>query len=215
MVSEGRGEIRYASPAEDGRMPLNFDPRGKRIEVFDDTGVVISSFGNMMEEDDHGHHGYRDGDPGWGDHDYDCDADSHHGGGPGGGPGSGPGGGHGGMMPDCVEDGDYIEIEVDMVSTGVHAGAEGEAEWEMNSSRIEFSVEIEDVPEGYYGLEVGGIDQGTIEAFRMRDGDVHGRITFRDPEVPGREPLDFDPRGQMIEVLQGEQIILEVLFPME
>jgi hypothetical protein len=218
-VSEGRGEIKYASPAEDGHMPFNFDPRGRRIEVYDDAGVVLSSFDNMMEEDDHRHHGYGDGDQGWGDHDYDCDSDSHHGGGPGGGPGSGPGsgpgGGHGGRMPDCVEDGDYVEIEVDMKSTGVLPGAEGEAEWEMNSSRVEFSVEIEDVPEGNYGLEVAGIDRGTIEAFRMHDGDVHGRITFRDPEVPGREPLDFDPRGQMIQVLQGDQVILEVQFPME
>ena len=203
MVSEGRGEIKYASPAEDGHMPLNFDPRGKRIEVYDDREVVLSSFDNMMEEDDHGHHGRGDGDHGEGGHDYDCDSDSHHG------RGMGMGG------PDCVEDGDYIEIEVELENTGVLPGAEGEAEWEMNSSRVEFSVEVEDVAEGSYGLEVAGVERGTIEAFRMHDGDVHGRIKFRDPEVPGREPLDFDPRGQMIEILQDEQVILEVQFPSE
>ena len=85
----------------------------------------------------------------------------------------------------------------------------------MNSIRVEFSVEIEDVPEGNYALVVGGIHQATIEAFRMQDGDVHGRIKFRDPEVLRSEPLEFDPRGQLIEVLQGEQVILKVQFPME
>lgn len=214
MVSQGRGEIKYASPTEDGHMPLNFDPRGQRIEVYDDEGAVLSSFDNRMEEDDHDHHGDGYGHQDGGGHDYDCDSDSHHGG-MGGGPGSGPGGGMGGGMPDCVEDGDYLEIEVNLENTGVLPGAEGEAEWEMNSSRVEFSVEVEDVPEGNYGLEVGGVDRGTIEAFRMRDGDVHGRITFRDPEVSGRELLDFDPRGQMIEVFQGEQVILTVHFPSE
>lgn len=206
MVSEGRGEVKYASPPEDGHLPLNFDPRGKRIEVFDDTGAVLSSFNNQMEEDDHRHYGSGDG-----GHVYDCDSYGHHGGGMGGGPGGGMGGG----MPDCVEDGEYVEIEVDMESTGLLAGAKGEAEWAMNSIRVEFSVEIEDVPEGNYALVVGGIHQATIEAFRMQDGDVHGRIKFRDPEVLRSEPLEFDPRGQLIEVLQGEQVILKVQFPME
>jgi hypothetical protein len=204
-VSEGRGEIKFSSPAEDGHMLLNFDPRGKRIEVRDVTGAVLSSFDDMLEEGDHGHYG--DGHHDDDDHNYDCEF------GPG--SGHGMGGGMGGDMTDCVEDGDYIEIEVDLDNTGVLPEAEGEAEWEMNSQRVEFSVEIEDVPVGSYPLKVGGVQVGIIEAFEMHMGDVYGHIMFRDPESYGREHLDFDPRGQKIEIFQGENIILKVDFPME
>ena len=86
---------------------------------------------------------------------------------------------------------------------------------ENETDRVEFSVEIEDVPVGSYSLKVGGIEEGIIEAYEMRDGDVYGRIKFRDPETTGREHLDFEPRGQKIEVLQGDNIILEVNFPIE
>ena len=85
----------------------------------------------------------------------------------------------------------------------------------MNTDRVEFSVEIEDVPVGSYTLKVGGIEEGAFEAFEMHDGDVYGHIRFRDPESYGRAHLDFDPRGQKIEVFQGDNIILEVNFPKE
>jgi hypothetical protein len=206
-VSEGYGEVNFASPAEDGDLLLNFDPRGEQIDVQDDDGVVLSSFDNTFEEDDYNHHGPGDGEDHDDDHHYDCES----------GMGSGMGSGHGsgGGMDDCVDDGDFIEIEVELGNTGILPEAEGEAEWEMNSSRVEFSVEIEDIPAGFYPLLVGGIEQGVIEAFEMHDGDVYGRIKFRDPETHGREHLDFEPRGQKIEVLNGGDVILEVEFPTE
>jgi len=208
VVQEGHGDVKFSSPAEDGHRLMNFDPRGERIEIHDGMGAVLSSFDQMMEEDDHGHHGDGDGHHGDDDHDYDCES--------GGGMGGGGMGGHmGGGMGDCVEDGDFIEIEVDLLNTGVLSEAEGEAEWEMNSHRVEFSVEIEDVPVGTYPLLVGGTEVGVIDAFEMHDGDVYGHIKFRDPENHGREHLDFDPRGQLIEVFQGDKVILSVEFPAE
>jgi len=212
-VSEGHGEMKFSSPAEDGHMLLNFDPRGNQIEVHDGQGAALSSFGNMIEEDDHNHHGDGDGDghQGDSDHNYDCEFDS----GSGDGMGGGMGGGMGSGMNDCVDDGDFIEIEVDLENTNLLPEAKGEAEWEMNSNRVEFSVDIEDVPVGSYTLKVGGEIVGVIEAFEMHDGDVFGHIRFRDPESYGREHLDFEPRGKMIEVLSGDDIILEVTFPTE
>ena len=85
----------------------------------------------------------------------------------------------------------------------------------MNTDRVEFSVEIEDIPVGSYTLKVGGIEEGIIEAFEMHDGGVYGHIKFRDPETNGRNHLDFEPRGQKIEVFQGDSVILEVNFPTE
>jgi hypothetical protein len=214
-VREGHGEITYSSPKEDGHRLLNFDPRGQRIEVRDDMGAVLSSFDNRMEEDDHsayrgGHgngHGHDD------DHDYSCDDGFGMGGGGMGGGGHGGGMGHG--DDDCVEEGDFLEVEVDLENTGVLTEAKGEAEWEMNSHRVKFSVEIEDAPAGGYPLHVGGQEVGVIEAFEMHDGEVFGYLGFRDPEMYGMDHLDFDPRGQKIEVLQGETVILEVKFPIE
>jgi hypothetical protein len=198
-VDDGRGKIEFASPHETGKHMMNFDPRGEVIEVHDQHGAVLSSFEGSFDETDHGHHGNGDG-----ERDYDCDR------------GMNGGGGHmGGGMDDCVDDGDYIEIEADLNNTGVLADAEGEAEWEMNSSRVEFSVEIEDVPPGSYTLKVGGEEVGIIRAYERHNGGVFGLIRFRDPERYGMEPLDFDPRGQKVEVLQGENVILEVEFPTE
>lgn len=206
-VHEGHGKLEFTSPGETGTMMMTFDPRGMQIEIRDDQGVVLSSFDNSFEGDDHGHHGNGDGHDGDGDHNYDCEFGT--------GSGHGTGGGMGGGMNECVNDGEFIEIEVDLGNTGVLADAKGEAEWEMNSNRVEFSVEIEDVPVGSYVLKVGGMEVGVIEAFEMHGGEIYGHITFRDPAVHGWEHLDFEPRGQTIEVFQGDSIILEVEFPVE
>lgn len=195
-VVGGYGAMRFSSPAEDGRHLLNFDPRGMGLEIRDAEGAVLSSFGGMMDEDDH--HG------GDGGHHYACDDDSGHGMG---------GMGHGG--PDCVDDGDFLEIEVDLQNTGILGDAEGEAEWDMNSERVMFAVKIEDVPTGDYPLRVGGVEVGVIEAFARRNGEVFGRLGFRDPAVYGMPHLDFDPRDQTIEVLQGDSVILEAVLPAE
>ena len=197
-VEGGHGVARFTSPGETGKTMMTFDPRGVQIEIHDGQGVMLSSFENRFEENDPDHQGDAD-------HNYDCQF----------GPGMGHHGGMGGGMTDCVNEGDFIEIDIDLVNTGVLFGAKGEAEWEMNSDRVEFSVEIEDVPVGSYPLSVGGAEVGVIQAFEMHDGEVYGHIRFRDPEAHGREHLDFEPRGQKIEVLQGGITILEVDFPME
>ncbi len=202
-VVDGRGRMEFTSPGETGTMMMTFDPRGVMIEIRDEQGVVMSSFENSFAQDEHGHHG----DGGDDDHNYDCEFGS--------GSGHGMGGGMGGGMHDCVNDGESIEIEADFVNTAVLLGAKGEAEWKMNTDRVEFSVEIEDVPVGFYTLKVGGIEEGVIEAFEMHSGDVYGHIKFRDPETTGREHLDFEPRGQKVEVFQGDNLILEVDFPEE
>jgi len=198
-VVGGYGAMRFASPAEDGRLLLNFDPRGMGMEIRDESGVVLSSFGDMMDEDDH--HG------GDGGHHYACNDDSGH--------GMDGMGGMGHQVMDCVEDGDFQEIEIDLQNTGILPDARGEAQWDMNAERVMFAVEIEDVPAGDYPLRVGGVEVGTIQTFARHNGEVFGRLGFRDPEVFGMPHLDFDPRGKMIEVLQGNSVILEAELPAE
>jgi len=196
-VMDGQGEMEFRSPGETGTMLMKFDPRDMLLEIRDDQGVVLSSFENRFDQDEHEHYGS-------GDHHYDCEFG-----------GMGGMGGMGGGMHECVNDGEYIDIDADLESTGVVAGAKGEADWKMNTDRVVFAVSIEDVPVGAYTLKVGGTEVGTINAFQMHDGEVYGRIGFRDPAVSGMEPLDFEPRGQTIEVLQGDDVILSVNFPTE
>lgn len=109
---------------------------------------------------------------------------------------------------------DAIHIEVDLVNTGVLPDAEGEAEFEMGGDETEFSVEIEAVPAGLYPLLVGGDEKGQIEVIED-DGVFKGKLKFSNPVKVDTTLLDFDPRGAIVEVLQGDTVILESLFPEE
>ncbi len=194
IVNGGRGELEFSSPMENGKMLLTFDPHEMQIRIHDATGEVLSSLDGMFVRESHGH----DGDQ---EHDYSCDADM------------GNGGNH--NADDCVADGEALEVRADLVSTGQLPGASGEAEWEMTTDFIEFSVEIEDVPAGDYPLVIGGIEVATIAAREMMHSGVFGRVMFRDPQLYGGYALDFDPRGQTIEVMQSGKVILKVDFPAE
>jgi hypothetical protein len=128
-------------------------------------------------------------------------------GGSGGGDDNSGGSGGGGL------DGGDTEIEVELNNTGVFPAASGDAKLKSRDDRTDFSVEIEDVPEGSYALRIGGEVVGTIQVVMMPDGSIEGELEFRNPVEPGKILLDFDPRGQQIEVLRGSTVVLETLFP--
>ena len=122
-------------------------------------------------------------------------------------------GGMGGGNPGGGHDFGMADIEVELSNPGVYPAASGDAKLEGRMDRADFSVEIEDVPAGSYDLSVGGEIVGTIQAALDDDGTVRGELEFRDPVEPGKVLLDFDPRGQQIDVLEGNTVILETLFP--
>jgi hypothetical protein len=76
-------------------------------------------------------------------------------------------------------------------------GPELHAKLEQRSDRVDFSVELEDVPVGSYDLQIGGINRGTLTVVVV-DGGTEGELEFRDPVEPGKQLLDFDPRGQLV-----------------
>jgi hypothetical protein len=195
-VVDGFGEIEFHSPEEFGRHLLTFEPHGVPIEIHDNQGPVLFLSDGMFNHDDH----HERGD----DNAYECGM----GGGMGGGMGQGPGSG----MDDCVNDGEMLELQVELINSGVIASAQGDAEWEMTVHRVEFGVEIEGVPVGTYALFVAETEVGQIEATEY-NGEVTGEIEFRDPQSYGKEYLDFDPRGQQIQIKQNGITILEVDFP--
>ena len=104
-------------------------------------------------------------------------------------------------------------IEVELNNTGIYPEASGDAKLEPRDDRTDFSVEVEDVPIGSYTLRIGGNEVGTIVVVQLQDGSIEGEIEFRNPVEPGKVLLDFDPRGQQVDVLEGATVVLEVLFP--
>ncbi|MCF6287615.1 MAG: hypothetical protein L3J53_00070 [Proteobacteria bacterium] len=104
-----------------------------------------------------------------------------------------------------------IETKVFFNNTGVIPSARGEVELEQEQNEVEFEVEIENLPLGNYSLFVGGVEKGIITVVND-DGGREGELEFRFPSEVGKPLLNFDPRGQLIEVRQNGNTILEVEF---
>jgi hypothetical protein len=122
-----------------------------------------------------------------------------------GGPGSGGGGGGGGGG--CT--GAPLEIDLPLLPAGAVSGAQGDARYRLRADcREDFKVEIEDVADGAYELRVGGVSRGTLQVVAGQ-----GELEFSDPVEPGKTLLDFDPRGQAVEVFDGGTLILQRAFP--
>ena len=108
----------------------------------------------------------------------------------------------------------YAEIDVPLLNTGADVDAKGNARHRVREDcEQDFRVEIEDVPTGDYDLFVGGVNLGTITV--VDTGlEIEGDIDFdTDPDDPDEILLDFDPRGQLIEIEQGGTVFLSLSFP--
>ena len=96
------------------------------------------------------------------------------------------------------------ELEESMTSTGLDGDAHAEARYEVDDrGRRKFSVEIEDVPAGTYTLTIAGVVRSSIRAAAASGGGVEGEIEFESKVEPGHRPLNFDPRGQLIEIFSS------------
>jgi hypothetical protein len=104
------------------------------------------------------------------------------------------------------------DIKVDLTNTGVIVEAEGEAGFAIHGVNTEFEIEIENVPPGFYPLVIDGDEKAQIEVVED-DGKFKGKLKFASPEKNGSLQLNFDPRDSIIEVLEGDAVILESLFP--
>ena len=93
-------------------------------------------------------------------------------------------------------------------------GPEMQAELERRPTRVEFKVELEDVPVGDYQLMVGGVDRGTLSVVDVPGG-TEGELEFRSPEDATHLPLDFDPRGQVVRLSGVAGFVIEGVFPTE
>ena len=114
----------------------------------------------------------------------------------------------GGLIDELGDSITESEVITSLLSTGADSDAYGKTKYEQRADRIDYSVEIEDLPLGVYELYVGETLQGEITVLTQANGSTEGEIEFRDPLEPGKQPLDFDPQGQVIEIVQNGVVYL-------
>ena len=102
------------------------------------------------------------------------------------------------------------DFRVSLLNEGVFPLGSGHADYESRPSRIEFEVEIEDVPVGDYTLLVDGVDRGNITVVDTDDG-TEGEVEYSSPQDDDDRLLDFDPFGALIEVAEGGSIVFSAL----
>lgn len=105
-----------------------------------------------------------------------------------------------------------VEIRENLLSTGLVPGAQGDARFEIDDQgREQFRVEIENVPVGAYQVFVAGAQVGTINA-SSNATEVSGEIEFSTHHDGGDMPLNFDPRGQLLEVANADGDLFSQIF---
>ena len=109
----------------------------------------------------------------------------------------------GGVSDDTRSDVMFTEHRVPLVPARSGINASGHADFEERPDRTEFSVEAEDLADGSYRIVVGGVDRGELVVSLGI-----GETEFRSPVEAGKVLLTFDPRGQEIEVHDGQGAVL-------
>lgn len=119
----------------------------------------------------------------------------------------------GGMGDEMGPDEEPATIVAQLRGTGEYSGANGTARYHQRPGFAEFVIDVRLLAEGDYGVFVGGEDKGIIEVRRVGNGNgaPKGSISFRSPGDP---LLDFDPRGQLLEIVDADGIVaMSVDFP--
>jgi uncharacterized membrane protein YgcG len=188
------GELEFRNPVEPGKVLLNFDPRGKLVDVSRGTQSVLSGLFPTQPTgpaDDNG------GGSGGGGNDDNGGGNGGNGGNGGG--GNGGGGGTGGTP------GTWSSA---LSSVGPDTDASGALAYEVTNDEREFEVEAEDLDDGSYAVVVDGRTEATMVVSRGR-----GEVKFNAPARAGRELLDFDPRGKTTEITRNGTVFLRGRLP--
>jgi hypothetical protein len=109
----------------------------------------------------------------------------------------------GGVSDDTRSDVMFTEHRVPLVPARSGINASGHADFHERPDRTEFSVEAEDLADGSYRIVVGGVDRGELVVSLGI-----GETEYRSPVEAGKVLLTFDPRGQEIEVHDGQGAVL-------
>jgi len=96
-----------------------------------------------------------------------------------------------------------IDERTNLQPTALAPGGKAEARFRSKRGENTFKVEIEDVPAGTYDLYVGGTPRGQIVVDPVTG---QGEIEFDSTPDTGDVLLDFDPRGETVDVVQGSDV---------
>jgi hypothetical protein len=117
---------------------------------------------------------------------------------------------------------DLDSIKEDLVPVGFGSNVKGSAKFKIkDNGKAEFTVEIKKTPFGTFKVWVGGIERGTINAKLSEKGSPYGYSNIPEMVVMGsitfktgskKRPLDFDPRGLLIEVGNSSRIYFSQIF---
>jgi hypothetical protein len=99
-----------------------------------------------------------------------------------------------------------LDFKVALLNDSPYRDAKAKAEYESRPGRVEFEVEVEDVPTGDYQLLVDGVERGIIRV-EWDDDDTEGYIEFSSPQDDDDYLLDFEPLGKLIEITDGTTVL--------
>ncbi|HEY7905789.1 MAG TPA: hypothetical protein VIC53_02590, partial [Wenzhouxiangella sp.] len=176
------GDIEFFSPKRGYHPLLDFDPRGELVEITSG-GVTVASGVFPTESIIIGLQP---------DDDDDGNDDS-------------------GNDEDNGDAGETV-LRQRMTNAGVFPQGQAKLEFESEGNEQELELEIEDIPAGDYSVLVDTVGKGTITVVQRADGDLEGDLEFRSPARAGYALLDFDPRGALIEVLDGSTTVFFATF---
>ena len=120
-------------------------------------------------------------------------------------------GNNGGTSPNAPPFGNS-EIGVILDNLGVFPAGKAKAKIEQRSDRVDFDVELEDIPLGFYDVFISGQIVGIVEVIQLANDVNEGELEFRNPVEPGKELLDFNPLGQLIEIVQDGVVLFSTVF---
>jgi hypothetical protein len=113
----------------------------------------------------------------------------------------------GGISDDTPKDGKPLDMDVDLLPVAEGSAAHGKAKFWERSDRTDFKVEVENLDDGTYTLEICGGTDAAVQ-FDMPVALGEGELEFRSPVSDEKLDLNFDPRDCKIELLSGAEVVL-------
>ena len=115
----------------------------------------------------------------------------------------------GGLSDDTPKDAESLDLSVNLLPVAEDSSASGKAKFWERTERIDFKVEVEDLEDGAYTLEICGGTEKAVQ-FEMPVAEGEGELEFRSPlgDEDDKLDLNFDPRDCKIELLSGEEVVL-------
>ena len=115
----------------------------------------------------------------------------------------------GGISDDTPKHGKPLDLEVDLLPPDDVAGGKGKAKFWERVDRTDFKVEVEDMQDGPYTLEIcGGTDAVVQFVDDMQVAMGVGELEFRSPESDDKIFLNFETRGCKIELLRSDATVV-------